>query len=108
MKYFLCFFGVLAGLATPLAVKAEPPDQVTVNGGYPPKWLVHTEIVGQGDRQTTYYYTNVVLTGSHLPAVIRRYKGHLTIVTGAPVDGRVITATVGSSLAGVDPALGGP
>ena len=105
MKRFLVLLGMMAGMATPLVAKAEPPDQVTINGGYPPKWLVHVETVGQGDRQMTYYYTNVVLTGSHMPAVIRRYKGRLQIVSGAPVDGRVITATVGNSLSAVEPAL---
>ena len=102
MKYFL---RILVGLAMPLAVKAEPADKVIISADRSANWLVHTEVVGQGDKQATYYYTNIVLTGSHLPAVIRRYKGHLQIVSGAPVNGRAFSSSVASTFTGLDPAL---
>ena len=105
MKHFLGLLGVLAGLAAPLVAEADQPSRVIIKGESTPKWLVHTETIGQGERQATYYYTNIVLTGSHMPTVIRRYKGRLQIVSGAPINGRAFSSSVASTFIGLDPAL---
>ena len=58
-----------------------------VNGESSGGWLDHIEIVGKGPERSTYYYTNVVLTGTHVPVVIRKYKGQMEIVSGGLLQG---------------------
>ena len=110
MKYLL---GILVCAAILPAAKATP-DRVVVNGERPPRWLVRTEIVGEGRNQATYYYTNIILTGSHVPAVIRRSRGKLELIAGASINGKAYsigdTASTGANsvageLAGLEPAI---
>ena len=78
------------------------------------RWLVHTEAIGTGKNRAIYYYTNIVLTGSHIPAVLRRYKGTIEIVSGAPANTRSFSIgdlgstgsdSVAGELVGLDPAI---
>ncbi len=112
MKPLLATIGVLSGLAFPSALFAAPAP--SVDGGRAGRWLVHAETFGRGKDQVTFYYTNVVLTGSHIPAVIRRFQGKLEIVAGAAINGRSYSIgdlgttganTVSGELAGLDPAI---
>ena len=112
MKHLLVILGALSGVVMPLSLYAAPAP--SVDGGRSSKWLVHTEIIGTGKDRIVYYYTNVVLTGSHIPAVIRRYRGKMEIVAGTSINGRSYSVgdlgtagvnDVGGELAGLDPAI---
>ena len=102
----------MVGSAVPLSSHAAPVP--SVDGDRSSKWLVHVTTTGAGREQAVYYYTNVVLTGSHVPAVIRRYRGKMEIVAGASINGKAYSvgdlgtasvSDVGGSLAGLDPAI---
>ena len=112
MKHFLVFLGVIVGFAAPLSLSAAPAP--SVDGGRSGRWLVHTETIGTGKNRTTYYYTNIILTGSHIPAVIRRSHGKFELIAGASVNGKAYSIgdlgttgsnDVGGALAGLDPAV---
>ena len=110
MKYLLGIFACAALSSTANAT----PDRVVISGDHAPRWLVRTEIVGQGQNQAIYYYTNIILTGSHVPAVIRRSRGKLELIAGASINGKAYsigdTASTGANgvageLAGLEPAI---
>ena len=112
MKHFLVFIAVVVGLAIPHSAWARSAP--SVDGGRSGHWLRYVEVVGHGPDQVIYYYTNVVLTGTHLPVVIRRYKGQLEVVSGGMLHG--VSYSVGdlstagandvaSELAGLDPSI---
>ena len=112
MKILPALLGVLVNLAIPLSTHAAPAP--SVDGGRSSNWLRRTEVVGTGRNRMIYYYTNVVLTGTHLPVVIRRYRGQLEIVSGGMLHGVSYSvgdlATTGandvaSELVGLDPAV---
>ncbi len=112
MKHLLTTLGALLGLTVPLLAHAAPAP--SVDSGRSARWLIHTETTGHGANRATYYYTNVILTGSHVPVVIRRYKGHMEIVSGGMTQGTAYsigdlgtagTSDVGGALSRLDPSI---
>ena len=112
MKHLLIALGALLGLTIPLLAHAAPAP--SVDSGRSSHWLVHTETIGYGANKAIYYYTNVILTGSHIPVVIRRYKGQMEIVSGGMTQGTAYsvgdfgtagTNDVGSALSRLDPSI---
>ncbi len=112
MKHFLIALGALLGLTVPLSAHAAPAP--SVDSGRSARWLIHTETTGHGANKAIYYYTNIVLTGSHIPVVIRRYKGQMEIVSGGMTQGTAYsvgdlgtagTSDVGSALSRLDPSI---
>ena len=111
MKHLLAALGVFSGLVLPHLAHASPVP--SVDGSHSGQWLSHIEIVGHGPEQATYYYTNVVLTGTHVPVVIRKYKGQMRIVSGELSEGVAYALQDGSpaksgnvsSILRTDPAI---
>ena len=112
MKHLLVLFAVAVGLVIPQSLWAQGAP--SVDGGRSGHWLKYREVIGHGPEQTIYYYTNVVLTGTHLPVVIRRYKGQLAVVSGGILHGVAYSIgdlgntganDVASELAGLDPSI---
>lgn len=112
MKHLLVFIAVVVGLAIPCSAWAS--DAPSVDGGRSGHWLRYMEVIGHGPNRVIYYYTNVVLTGTHLPVVIRRYKGQMEIVSGGMLQGvsygfgdlsKAGANDVAGELRGLDPSI---
>ena len=112
MKSKLVLLGVLAALAAPvISAKADEPAKAKkrVKAQATATRSAAQAVDARRDRDT-FYITNHVVTGSHLPVVVTRYQGHN--INSSPLvsyDQTDISTTgaldVGSALVSRDPAI---
>ena len=114
MKTNLILLGTAAVLALPLSLRADDgtkPKTATrsVANAMRTVSAKQTPVVVRSNREV-FYITNQVVTGSHIPVVVTRYKGHN--ITSSPLvsyDQSDISTTgaldVGSALVTRDPAI---
>ena len=78
MRYSLALLVFVVGSLVPLAVKADPAPQTAVPNTRHSRLRTHTVVspAQKNAPRRVYYITNTIVTGSNIPVVYRRYKGH--------------------------------
>ena len=97
MKHLFVLLGITACCLTPLSAQNTPGNEregsrVVKTDTKP---VVKTGAPAQKRARTVYYITNVPATGSHIPTVIRRYRGQNEALFNSQPGARYSAADIG-------------
>jgi hypothetical protein len=84
MKRLIAVLGITAGLVAPLSAQNTPGNERTP-----------AKVKAVSNSRCIYYVTSVPSTGSHIPVVIRRYRGTDAAVFGSSPGSRYTSGDIG-------------